>query len=171
MWISAPTPVISSTNAADSGSNSSPARTSRLPVEMNVNRSRFTPRPSFAANWKVLSRPTTNAARIVPQPSGWPHRSVRRPPISSTAAPAAGSAMSSQDQASSPEAGRVSGTGHPHLGRQDRGRQNRGHGRQYLSRLASSTDADRRGGGSDMVIAQPAPTPAGGAPQTEKGKN
>src|SRR5919112_377407 len=75
MWISAPTPVISSTNTADSGSK---------------------------------SRPITKAATTVPTPSRCPHRSVRRPPSSRTAAPASGSAMSSQDAAISPSAGAVS---------------------------------------------------------------
>src|SRR3954467_12829412 len=111
MWISAPTPVISSTNAADSGSNSSPARTSSEPAEMKVNRSTPTDFSSSPASWTVHARPRANAATIVAVPSRWPHRSVRRPPSSSTAAPASGRAMSSQEALSSPLAGTVSMSG------------------------------------------------------------
>src|SRR3954454_16818419 len=108
MWISEPTPVISSTNAADSGSNSSPARTSSEPAEMKVNKSTPTDFSSSPASWTVHARPRANAATTVAVPSRWPHRSVRRPPSSSTAAPASGNAISSQDQPSSPSAGNTS---------------------------------------------------------------
>src|SRR3954467_9040989 len=108
MWISAPTPVISNTNSADSGSNSSPARTSSEPLEMNVKRSTPTGFPSFPASWNVQNRPTTKATTTVAVPSRWPQRSVRRPPSSRTAAPASGSAISSQEAASSPVAGSTS---------------------------------------------------------------
>src|SRR4051812_47798510 len=110
MWISEPTPVISSTKAADSGSNSSPARTSSEPVEMKVNRSTPTERspPPRPASCSVHSNPTTKLATTVAVPSRCPHRSVRRPPSSSTAAPASGSAISSQEEASSPSAGVMS---------------------------------------------------------------
>src|SRR4051794_22500359 len=105
MWISEPTPVISSTNAMDSGSTSSPSLTSRVPAEMKVNRSIPTERPSTSARANVLPRARTKATTTVPVPSRWPQRSVRRPPSRSTAAPASGRAMSSQEAESSPVAG------------------------------------------------------------------
>src|SRR5215203_946293 len=108
MWISEPTPVISRTNTADSGSRSSPARTSRSPVEMNVNRSTSTDGSSSLARWNVHSSASTKAATTEAVPSRWPQRSVRRPPSSSTAAPASGSAISSQEAASRPSAGSAS---------------------------------------------------------------
>src|SRR3954453_15693636 len=110
MWISEPTPVISSTNAAESGSYSSPASTCSVPAETNVKRSSDTAWVLVAASWTVPISPMTKATSTVPVPSRWPQRSVRRPPSSSTAAPASGSAMNSQEAASSPSAGRVSGT-------------------------------------------------------------
>src|SRR3954452_4053956 len=114
MWISDPTPVISSTNAIDSASISRPALMSSEPAEMNVNRSRPAERPSMPASWIVQASPITNATTTVAVPSRWPQRSVRRPPSSSTAAPASGSAMSSQEAASSPVAGSASGTSQLH---------------------------------------------------------
>src|SRR3954471_2925773 len=105
MWISAPTPVISRTNAIDSGSSSRPSLTSSVPAEMKVNRSTPTERPSTVASWNTLTRAITKATTTVAVPSRWPQRSVRRPPSSSTAAPASGSAMSSQEADSSPVAG------------------------------------------------------------------
>src|SRR3954471_14126982 len=110
MWISEPTPVISSAKAMDSGSTSSPSLMSRLPAEMKVNRSVDTERPSTPVRANVLPRARRKATTTVPVPSRWPQRSVRRPPSSSTVAPASGSAMSSQEEASSPVAGSASGT-------------------------------------------------------------
>src|SRR4051812_45380609 len=75
---------------------------------MKVNRSTSTVRPATSASEKVHSTASTNAATTVPVPSRWPHRSVRRPPSSSTAAPARGSAISSQDAPSNPSAGSAS---------------------------------------------------------------
>src|SRR3954467_3775954 len=108
MWISDPTPVISSANAIDSGSSSRPILTSSVPTEMNVNRPTPTERPSTPASWNVQTRAITKATTTVAVPSRWPQRSVRRPPSSSTAAPASGNAISSQDQPSSPSAGNTS---------------------------------------------------------------
>src|SRR3954451_2411316 len=105
MWISEPTPVIRSANAIDSGSTSRPSLMSSVPAEMKVNRSTDTERPSTFASWKVLTRARTKATATVAVPSRWPQRSVRRPPSSSTAAPASGSAMRSQEADSSPVAG------------------------------------------------------------------
>src|SRR3954454_13149582 len=114
MWISDPTPVIRSANAIDSGSSSRPILTKSVQTEMNVNRSTPTERPSTPASWNVQTRAITKATTTVAVPSRWPQRSVRRPPSSSTAAPASGSAMSSQEAASSPVAGSASGTAHLH---------------------------------------------------------
>src|SRR4051794_17162402 len=108
MWISAPTPVISRTKTADRGSNKIPAWTSRDPLLMKVNRWRPTDRWSRPASCTVQNRRITNATITVRVPSRWPQRSVRRPPSSSTAAPARGSAMSSQEALRSPVAGTVS---------------------------------------------------------------
>src|SRR4051812_9839252 len=108
MWLSAPTPGISRTKPADRGSNKIPAWTSRDPLLMKVNRSRPTERWSRPASCTVQNRPITNATITVPVPSRWPQRSVRRPPSSSTAAPARGRAMSSHEALSSPVAGTIS---------------------------------------------------------------
>src|SRR4030095_12912230 len=51
---------------------------------------------------------STNSATTVAAPNRWPQRSVRRPPSSSTAAPASGSAINSQEAAGSPSAGSTS---------------------------------------------------------------
>src|SRR5688500_11661666 len=82
---------------------------------MNVNRSTETDRwpAGSPASSRVHSSPTTKLATTVAVPSRCPQRSVRRPPSRSTAAPARGSAMRSQEDASSPEAGDVSMTGSP----------------------------------------------------------
>src|SRR3954465_9674805 len=106
--MSGPTPGISGAKDIDSGSSSSPIFTSSVPTEMKVNRSSPAARPSMPPSWKVHSRAITNAAATVAVPSRWPQRSVRRPPSSSTAAPASGSAMSSQEALISPVAGTVS---------------------------------------------------------------
>src|SRR4051794_10479463 len=75
---------------------------------MKVNRSTLTDRWSSPASCTVQASPITKATSTVPVPSRWPQRSVRRPPSSSTAAPASGSAMSSQVALSSPLTGTVS---------------------------------------------------------------
>src|SRR5215207_6294984 len=75
---------------------------------MNVNRSTSTDGSSSPASWNVHSSASTKAATTVAVPSRWPQRSVRRPPSSSTAAPASGSAISSQEAASRPSAGSAS---------------------------------------------------------------
>src|SRR5215212_7582175 len=78
---------------------------------MNVNRSTSTDGSSSPASWNVHSSASTKSATTEAVPSRWPHRSVRRPPSSSTAAPASGRAMSSQEALSSPLAGTVSMVG------------------------------------------------------------
>src|SRR3984885_3373168 len=98
MWISEPTPVISSTKQIDNWSTCRPKSTCRPPTGTQLNRFwlmvRASPcRPSMSAS---SSRPTPNAASAVAQPSRWPHGSVRLPPSSSIAAPAAGRATTSQ---------------------------------------------------------------------------
>src|SRR5580693_15090 len=92
MWISEPTPVISSTKQIDNWS------TCRPPTGTQLNKFwlmvRASPcRPSISAR---RSRPTPNDASAVAQPSRCPHGSVRLPPSSKIAAPAAGNATSSQ---------------------------------------------------------------------------
>src|ERR1700757_3202435 len=97
MWISEPTPVISSTKHIDKGSTNSPKFTCRPPAGTHANpstcRSPTSPeRPSMSAS---NATPTANAATTVAHPRRWPQRSLRRPASRSTAAPNAGSASSS----------------------------------------------------------------------------
>ena len=98
MWISDPTPVISSTKHMDNWSICSPKSTCSWPTGIQVNsvwwmtRSSAV-RPSMSASSVA---PTPNAASAAAQPSRWPHASVRLPPNSRIAAPASGSATSSQ---------------------------------------------------------------------------
>src|SRR5215207_6857979 len=80
---------------------------------MNVNRSTSTDGSSSPASWNVHSSASTKAATTEAVPSRWPQRSVRRPPSSRTAAPASGSAISSQEVASRPSAGVMSTLGSP----------------------------------------------------------
>src|SRR4051812_18003403 len=58
-----------------------------------------------------MTRLSTNDPDTAPTPSQWPHRSVRRPPSSSTAAPSAGSAITtlSREKTPSAEAGSTAG--------------------------------------------------------------
>ena len=98
MWISDPTPVISNTKHMDNWSICSPRSTWSWPTGIQVNSfwwmARSSPvRPSMSASSVA---PTPNAATAVAQPSRWPHASVRLPPNSKIAAPANGSATSSQ---------------------------------------------------------------------------
>src|SRR5262245_15015542 len=98
MWISEPTPVISSTKVIDSGSMRSPKSTCSCPTGIQSKTCRFWTR-SLSGNPVVEKNsitPYTNDARTVAQPSRWPHASVARPPSSSTAAPISGNASSSQ---------------------------------------------------------------------------
>src|SRR3712207_9375222 len=67
---------------------------------MKVNRSTSADFSSSPASWNVQKSASTKEATTVAVPSRWPQRSVRRPPSSSTAAPASGSAISSHDQPS-----------------------------------------------------------------------
>src|SRR5215213_7242936 len=75
---------------------------------MKVNRSTSTDGSSSPASWTVQNRASTKDATTVAVPTTWPKRSVRRPPSSSTAAPASGNAISSQEEASRPSAGSTS---------------------------------------------------------------
>src|SRR3954451_11535270 len=96
--MSEPTNVTSSTNVTDSGSSSSPASSWNEPAGIQENRSRSRDRWSTGrpSRFRNSSRPQTNAAQNSATASQCPHRSVRRPPSSSTAAPSAGRATSSQ---------------------------------------------------------------------------
>src|SRR5690606_26418681 len=103
MWISDPTPVISSAKAIDRGSMSSPMST--IPG-MNAHRCTAWRRcpsgsPSSSTN---ASTATTNEARDMATPSRWPHRSVRRPSTSRMVAPSSGMAIISQDRPITPPA-------------------------------------------------------------------
>src|SRR5947209_11134000 len=98
MWISDPTPVISSTKQIDSWSICRPKSTCKPLTGIQLNRFWLMVR---APPWRPImslsnDRPTATDACAVPQPSQCPHRSVRLPPSSRAAAPAAGSAASSQ---------------------------------------------------------------------------
>src|SRR5690348_17231581 len=98
MWINDPTPVISSTKQIDSWSICSPKSTCRLPTGIQLNKCwvivRASPcRPTMSVS---SATPTPNDATAVRQPSQCPQVSVRRPPSSNIAAPAAGNATSSQ---------------------------------------------------------------------------
>ena len=111
MWISPPTPVISSTNAIDSGSSRSPKSTlsASTAIQLYSESSLILASGALPRKSKKISRPTTNAVRTVPQPSQWPHLSVRRPPTNSTSAPSAGSAISSQASPAIPVASGITG--------------------------------------------------------------
>src|SRR5690606_35463708 len=102
MWIRNPTPVISSTNTADSGSNNNPKSIRRSPTAMNSHNRCSTARGSSPRSWKNIVSPSRNAIPTLAQPSRCPQRSARRPASSSTAALAAGIATSNQGCPSSP---------------------------------------------------------------------
>src|SRR5438094_644471 len=96
-WPTPPnTSVISSTNTADSGSKSSPTSIFRPPTGRYWNRSteiaRSPERPRSAKN---STRPMTNDAPTLAQPSRWPQRSARRPRTSRIPALTSGIAISS----------------------------------------------------------------------------
>src|ERR1700691_4090561 len=98
MWISDPTPVISSTKQIDNWSTCRPKSTCRLPTGTQLNKFwpmvRASPcRPSMSAR---SARPTPNDASAVAQPSRCPQGSVRLPQSSNIVAPAAGNTKSSQ---------------------------------------------------------------------------
>ena len=81
-------------------------------------------------------------------PSRWPHRLVRRPPSSSTAAPKSGKAISSHDSFSAPAAGTVFTDPAATVAARAWAPSVPVNvvipSAQYFSRLASSTDADLR---------------------------
>src|SRR6185312_5781494 len=106
MWISDPTPVISSTKVSDSGSIRRPKSTCSEPTgiqEYSVLSITLasSARPCTCMN---VITPITNATTTVAQPSQWPTLSRRRPPSSRMIAPASGRAMSSQAEAEMPVA-------------------------------------------------------------------
>src|SRR3954447_21065202 len=92
----------------------------------------------------------TNDAIGVAQPRRYPQPLVLRPPSNSTAALAAGSATSSQVRWKTPVGGAYAGACASRVIV----------GPQYFSRLASSTEADRRARKMDMMIARPTTTSA-----------
>src|ERR671915_608134 len=70
--MSAPTPVISSTNTADSGSNSRPACTSNDPVDTKVNRSTSRRRPSSCGGTSSQDAAISPSAGVVSIPGPRP---------------------------------------------------------------------------------------------------
>src|SRR6202012_1131185 len=98
MWISDPTPVINSTKQIDNWPICSPKSTCRLPTGIQVNRFWMMVRasPCRLSRSDSSAPPTPNDASAVAQPSRCPQASVRRPPTSAIAAPAADNATSSQ---------------------------------------------------------------------------
>src|SRR5689334_16118016 len=110
MWISEPTPVISSTKLIDSGSMRSPKSTCSCPTGIQSNTCRFCTRSSSGSPVEEKNRmaPYTKDAMTVAQPSRCPHALVALPPNSSTAAPSSGNAISSQALPAAPLASRTS---------------------------------------------------------------
>src|ERR1035441_6286709 len=107
MWISEPTPVISSTKLIESWSVSRPMFTCRPATGIYENRCWSWLRwPAPSRGNKAITAATNEAAGGA-APSSCPHRSVRRPPSSRTAAPKSGKASSSQDSRSAPVAAMV----------------------------------------------------------------
>src|SRR5690242_7664118 len=104
MWISEPTPVISSTKLIDSGSIRSPKSTCRLPTGIQSNTCRFCTRWSAGRPVEEKNRitPYTKDATTVAQPSRWPQASDALPPSRRTAAPISGNATSSQAPPAAP---------------------------------------------------------------------
>src|ERR1700694_1074383 len=98
MWISAPTPVMSSTKHIDNWSSCSPKSTCKRATGTQVYsvscRARSSAgRPSMPTN---SATPTTKAPIGVAAPSRWPQLLERFPASISIAAPASGSTSSSQ---------------------------------------------------------------------------
>src|SRR5918998_599714 len=89
---------MSSTKVSESGSSRMPKSTCSASTPIQVPRlsSRTRSSAGRARDWTNSATPRPNAPSTVAQPSRCPQRSVRRPPTSSTSAPNAGSATSSQ---------------------------------------------------------------------------
>src|SRR5882757_8788434 len=111
MWISEPTPVISSTKVSESGSIRSPKST--CSAFTGIQRYRFSSevrcsgaRPRVC---RKIVRPTAKAATTVRQPSRWPQALARRPARNSTRAPKAGSTNSNQANPVTPVAASTCG--------------------------------------------------------------
>ena len=98
MWISDPTPEISSTKQIDNWSICSPRSTCSWLTGIQVNTFWWMTRLAASSLSKSASSvaPTPNAESAAAVPSQCPHASVRLPPNSRIAAPASGSATSSQ---------------------------------------------------------------------------
>src|ERR1700760_1191751 len=106
MWISEPTPVISSTKLIDSGSSSTPrlAWNPLTGIQENMCRSWLRAAPDLPSRAKNAITPYTKDPSDISTPSRCPHRSGNRPPSSSTAAPKAGNASSSHEARNTPVA-------------------------------------------------------------------
>src|SRR3954453_1316815 len=106
MWISEPTPVMSSTNAMDSWSTVKPTSTWNLPTGIQVKRCWLTDRSSalLPSNAMKSTTPTRKDSSAVAQPRMCPNGSVPRPPSSRIVAPSSGSATSSHVRENAPVA-------------------------------------------------------------------
>src|ERR1700712_4018241 len=107
MWISDPTPVISSTKAGDSGSSRSPRSTLSEPAANQSHNCRLWIRSAESAlvTDRKIASPSTNERMTVAQPMMWPTRSSLRPPTSSTTAPMMGSSNRNPASVDTPVAG------------------------------------------------------------------
>src|SRR5512142_1657926 len=103
-WMRKPTPVISRTKIAESGSRSSPKSIFSPPTGMNLNSDSSAERSPRPFSLKKYVRPSTNEIPTLATPSQCPHRSARRPASSRIAALASGMATSSQRLPSHPPA-------------------------------------------------------------------
>src|SRR5690349_5975181 len=107
MMISEPTPVMSSTKQIDNWSTSRFMFTWKPATGIQEYRCTSWLRWLSPSRLKNAITPYTNAATGIATPSRWPQRSVRRPPVSSTAAPNSGKTSSSHDSFSAPVAATV----------------------------------------------------------------
>src|ERR1700761_2900955 len=107
MWISEPTPVMSSAKLIESWSICRPMGTWKRATWMKVYRWSSWLRFASPSSEKKAITAYTNDATGIRTPSRCPHRSVRRPPTSKTTAPNSGKAISSHDTLSAPVAATV----------------------------------------------------------------
>src|SRR5215469_7968759 len=107
MMISESTPVMSSTKQIDNWSTSRFMFTWKPATGIQEYRCTSWLRWLSPSRLKNAITPYTNAATGIATPSRCPQRSVRRPPVSSTAAPNSGKTSSSHDSFSAPVAATV----------------------------------------------------------------
>ncbi len=162
-WISDPTNVMSMTKVSDSGSASSPRSSWKDPAGTQFHSVRCCARSSVGRpmRCRMMATPTRKDPQDMAVASSGPNLSVRRPPSSSTAAPSRGRAMSSHTNADAPLASTGASplpsvmsevTGAPYS----------------FSRLASSTEAERRERKMAMMMANPTTTSAAATTMTNR---